>query len=475
MNAILKMSAFIFPLITFPYVSRILGASGNGKVAFAESIVSYFAIFSQLGIPTYGIKKCAECRENKEELNQTVQELLLLNIVTMFVTYIALFILVMSVPRLAESRVLIFISSASILLNACGMDWLFQALEQYTYITFRNLGFKIVSIILMFALIHSPKDYVVLCAINVVGNYGSNILNFLYARRFLSFKKRKKYQIRRHIKPILIFFLLSVSITIYTSLDSVMLGFLSSTAEIGFFAAATKMKTILTSAVSSVGTVMLPRMSAYVSQGKVEDFRIMISKSLNLIFLLTVPLCLYFFIMSDATIDFLAGAGYVAAVIPMRILSFTVFFIGVTNVLGLQVLVPTGREKWTAVSTLIGAFVDFIVNLFLIPKLGAIGAAWATFAAEFSVLIFQIFILRDELKNFFIGIKFFRILAAGLLSFFALSVFIRFFSDLNSFYRLLISAPFFFILYGLLLLIFKEPFTRIYLVQNSVKLLKHKN
>lgn len=470
MNAILKMSAFIFPLVTFPYVSRILGPTGNGLVTFAESVVSYFAIFAQLGIPTYGIKICAECRDDRVKLNRTVQELLIINIFTVIVSYAVLIVMVITVPRLAESQVLIMISSISILLNAFGMDWLFQALEQYTYVTFRNLGFKLLSIILLFLFIHSPKDYIILGAINVIGNYGSNTMNLLYARRFLSFKPMGGYHFARHIKPILVFFLLSVSITVYTSLDSVMLGFLSTTTAVGFFAAGTKMKTILTSAVSAIGNVLLPRMSDYVAHGKFEDFRRMVSKSLNLVILVTIPLTSYFFIMADATIKFLAGEEYVPAIIPMKILSFTVIVIGVTNVLGLQVLVPTDREKYTVVSTIVGAIVDFAVNIILIPEFGATGAAYATLAAEFSVLMTQSIVLRHEISALIEGVKLTRIVLPGLVASLALLVLHQILCEFNAFMQLLITGPLFFGGYCFLLILFKEPFTWFYCHQLLIKL-----
>ena len=188
MNAILQMSAFIFPLITFPYVSRILGAAGNGKIAFAGSVVSYFSMFAQLGIPTYGIRVCATCRNNPRKLNKIVQELLILNSITLVLAYTAFVICTMTIPRLHEDWSLMMITSVTILLNAIGVDWLFQALEQYGYITIRNLAFKIISIILMFAFVHKPEDYIIYGAISVIGTCGSNVLNVFYAANFLEKK-----------------------------------------------------------------------------------------------------------------------------------------------------------------------------------------------------------------------------------------------------------------------------------------------
>ena len=168
MNAILKMSAFIFPLITFPYVSRVLGAEGNGKIAFAESIVSYFSMFAQLGIPTYGIRTCAAYRDNPKKLNKIVQELLILNSITVVIAYLAFAICMITIPRLREDWGLMIIMSTTILLNTIGIEWLFQALEQYNYITIRNLAFKMLSIILMFAFVRKPEDYIIYGTIKLI-------------------------------------------------------------------------------------------------------------------------------------------------------------------------------------------------------------------------------------------------------------------------------------------------------------------
>ena len=208
MNVILKISAFVFPLITFPYVSRILGATGNGKIAFAVSVISYFSMVAQLGIPTYGITVCASCREDKNKLNKTVQELMIINSITLVLVYLVFVMTIIFVPRFQDDRLLLVITSTMILLNAVGMDWLFQALEQYSYITIRNLVFKILSVILMFGFVHDTSDYIIYGAISVLGTCGSNILNLLYAGTFLEHKRIKGLQLKQHFRPIISFFML---------------------------------------------------------------------------------------------------------------------------------------------------------------------------------------------------------------------------------------------------------------------------
>ncbi len=462
MNAILKMSAFIFPLITFPYVSRIIGAEGNGKITFASSVISYFVMFAQLGIPTYGIRVCASCRNDRSKLIKTVHELLILNSITVVISYVALAVAMMCVPRFQTDKTLLIITSASMLLNAIGMDWLFQALEQYSYITIRNLAFKILSVILMFALVHSPEDYVIYGGISVIGNCGSYILNFFYAQRIIGFHPVGKYNIKQHLRPALEFFMLTVSISVYTSMDSVMLGFISTDTEVGYYSAATKMKTILTGMVSALGGVMLPRMSNYIAMGKKEQFYALIKKAFSFVIIVTVPLTIYFCVMSYATIGLLAGDGYAGAVVPMSVITPTIILIGLSNLTGMQILVPTGREKSTTRSTIVGACVNLVVNAVAIPRLGATGAAIGTVAAEAVVLAVQIYFLRGELWSMIKGIQIFRILISNIVATVLLLVLRLYLPVSNYFLILLITASVFFGTYGIMLLLLKESFTSAY-------------
>lgn len=472
MNAILKMSAFIFPLITFPYVSRIFGATGNGKVSFAVSVIGYFSMFAQLGIPTYGIRTCAACRNDARKLNQTVQELLIINSITVLISYIALIICMATIPRLQTDKTLMLIISSSILLNAIGMDWLFEALEQFSFITIRNLGFKLLSILLMFAFVHRPEDYVVYGAISIVGTCGSNIYNVIYASRFLDRRPLGNYNLKQHIKPILDFFMLSASISIYANMDSIMLGFLSSDAQVGYYAAATKMKSILVSSITALGGVLLPRMSNYIAQGKANDFYAMIKKSLNFILIASIPVTIYFSFMADATIGLLAGDGYLPAIIPMQIISLTVVLIGFSNIIGIQVFVPTNREKYTIKSTFAGAFTNLIVNATCIPTLGASGAAIGTVAAEATVLLVQIVYTRKELPFMVKGIQIEKIAIANVAATLVLVFLKHKYVTMNSFLLMVITAIMFFASYMLILIFLKEKFVYCYFQTYLNKVLK---
>ena len=206
MNSILTMSQFIFPLITFPYVSRILLPAGTGKVSFATSIVSYFTLFAQLGIPTYGIRACAKVRDDREELSKMVQELLIINLVMSALSYAVYFAAIYYVPRFRQDKELFLIIGLTIFFNAIGMEWLYKALEQYTYITVRSIIFKFIAIVAMFLMVHEQSDYVIYGGISILASSASNIFNFFHIHRYINIKPVGHYNFKKHLKAIVVFF-----------------------------------------------------------------------------------------------------------------------------------------------------------------------------------------------------------------------------------------------------------------------------
>ena len=455
MNAILTMSSFIFPLITFPYVSRILLPVGTGKVSFATSLISYFSMFAQLGIPMYGIRACARVRDDREALTQTAQELLIINLIMDAISYVALFIVLLTVPRLQEDRTLYIIVSLTIILTSIGMEWLYKALELYTYITIRSIIFKVVSLIAMFLLVHKQEDYVIYGGITILAGSASNILNLINARKYIGLKPVGNYQFKKHLKPIGVFFAMSCATTIYLHLDAVMLGFMATEADVGYYDAAVKIRKVLLSIVTSLGVVLLPRASYYIEHGLKTEFKIITDKALTFVFLLATPMTVYFMLFAQEGVFLLSGRAYAGSIVPMQIIMPTLFLAGITNITGIQMLVPLGRENIVLYSEVAGAIVDVIINAILIPKYASAGAAVGTLVAEFAVLIVQYAALRNEVRESFLSLHYLRVavaIALGLLA----SVWVKRLM-LGSFMTLLISAILFFGVYALYLLIRKEP------------------
>ena len=408
MNSILTMSAMIFPIITYPYVTGILGPQGIGTVSFANSVVTYFSMFAQLGIPTYGIRACAKVRDNREELSRVTQEILLINLVTCVVSYVLFFISLQAIPQLREEKGLYLVMSSMILFNSIGAEWLYKGLEQYRYITLRSVLFKFIALVGMFLLIHEEGDYVIYGGITIFASVGSNLLNLINLKWLVDVRPMGHYNFRRHLRPIFVFFAMSIATTVYTNMDNVMLGFLRGTTENGYYDAAVKIKNILVSVVASLGTVLLPRVSYYVERGEKEAFAQATQKALRFVFLLAMPLCLYFILFARPSIYLLSGKAFEASILPMQLIMPTLVFIGLTNIMGIQILVPTGREKQVLFSEIVGAVVNVVANSLLIPQMGAAGAAIGTVLAELAVLVVQIVALGREILPALAGLPYLK-------------------------------------------------------------------
>ncbi len=466
MNFIMAASAIMFPLITFPYVSRVLMAVGNGKVAAATAVITYFNLFASLGIPTYGIRACAKVRDDKEKLSKTVQELLIINSVTMFITCIAFVVTVAVIPEFSAEKELYIINGVGMVLNMFAVTWLYNALEQYAYITICNIAVKAVSLILMFLLVKKPEDYIIYGGITVLASSASYVFNFLYAFRFVSLKKTGKYEFRIHMKPIFRFFAMTAAASVYTNLDVVMLKFMKGDAEVGYYNAAIKVKTILVSLITSLGTVLLPRLSYYVKKNEKQLFYQMIGKAVNFVVIAGLPLSVYFMIFADESILFLAGEGYQGSVVPMILLMPTVLLIGLSNTTGIQVLTPQNMEQKVLNSILWGAVIDFILNLALIPKFASSGAAFATLTAELAVLIVQCVYLRESILGMAKAVSWRKVIPAILLGS-AAGAAVKLLADfsgivqsveIEAFLTLAVSGCAFFGGYGAALLATKEEF-----------------
>ncbi len=453
MNVVLTVSTFIFPLISFRYVTNILSTDGYGKVRFATSVINYFSMFAQLGIPTYGIRACAMVRDDRQKLSETVYELLYINFLTCVITYIALIISVFLIRRFYDDRILFFIISAIIFFNAIGIEWMYKGLEQYTYITVRSIMFKVVALIAMFLLVKQESDYVMYGIVSILASSGSNVMNFLNARKFID-RTHVKHEWKKHLKPVLVFFAMAAATTIYTNLDAVMLGFIKTDSDVAFYDAAVKVKTILVGVVTSLGAVILPRASYYIENKMWQEFKRISSKAIHFVLLVSLPLAVFFMIYADRSIYLLSGEKYASSIVPMMILMPTLILIGITNILGIQILVPLGKEKYVLYSVIGGAITDLVLNAVLIPRLASIGAAIGTLAAEFVVLLLQIWFLKDRIAELFTAVNISKILISLVLGTFAgLIVKLIHASD---FIALFVAAISFFGTYGIMLLVLKE-------------------
>lgn len=471
MNTILKMSSFLFPIITYPYISRILQPVGMGKVAFVTSIISYFSMFASMGIPTYGIRACAKVRDDKDKLSKLVHEIIIINSIILIITYISLVIFSYSIDKMEQYRWLLVINSITLVFNVFGVEWLYSALEEYTYISLRSIIFKIISILLLFIFVRSEKDYLIYGFIAVFASVGSNIFNLINIKKIIYLKKYKKYELKKHIKPILILFSISIAINIYTNLDTVMLGFLTNDYEVGLYNIAIKFKSILVSLVISLGTVLLPRISYYYSANMKEEIERILIKSSNFILILSISLTGFFSIFAKECIMFLAGESFIDATQSMIIITMTIPIIGVANLISYQILLPINKEKVLTIATSVGAIINLILNMILIRKLGALGASIATLLAEIIGLLIQIYSVRHICIKIIKNININNIIISLVISSIAVILFKCIYMN-SWFLKILCGAIIYFSVFFIMLLVLKDKFSCdiIYNLKENIKL-----
>lgn len=457
LNVIYTITNMIFPLITYPYVTRILSATGMGKVSFFTSVSNYAVMIGSLGISTYGIRAVAKARDDKERLSKVATELLILNSIITAIVIITMLLSVPFVRKFGAEPVLLIINLVIIATTPFGMTWLYSGLEQYGYITKRNIAFKCLSLILVFVFVKKEDDYPIYAAITAFSSIASYLCNLFYSRRFLKFHNLNGLEYKKHLKPMLLLFASILAVSVYTNLDTVMLGFINGDREVGLYTVATKIKWLLLSSVNAVSAVLLPRLSNYFSNNEVEKYNAELKKSVSFIFLITLPLALYFILESFDSIMFMGGSDYSDAVLCMQLLMPILIISGFSNVTGNQILIPQGRDSQFMIAVVTGAVVDVIGNAILMPTLGCTGAAIATLIAEFAQMSVQFcYCKKDIMPNINIQ-TIIKALIAATISGLVCGI-LRRLVDIMSIINLLITSIVFFAVYAIILILMKEPY-----------------
>jgi len=449
MNMLLTVSNFLFPLLTFPYVSRVLSPIGTGKVAFAYSIVSYFSIFAAFGVANYGIRACAQVRDNKEKLSKIVQEILLINMVLMSFVYIVYFLGIVFIPELKAEKTLFLISGLNILFTIVGVEWLYKGIEQYFYITIRSIIFKLIAFLLVFTCVKTEADYSAYAFIIILATVGSGVVNLYNLRKIITIKYFSNYDFKRHLKPMMTFFITTIAVSFYVNVSVALLGFMQGDEEVGYYNAAYRIKDVMVSIVTSLGAVLLPRLSYYIENNMWDKFNDILSKSTQFIFILSLPLVVFCILFAKPSVLILAGSAYSGSIVPLQVLALIIFIVGLSNLTGIQMLIPLKKEKYLCYC-----------------------AAVSVMVAESSILIYQIYILRAYSQVLFGGISYMRIIMALSLAI-SVSIWLNINLNYNEVIVFLVSASLFFICYLGILLLSKEPFIFTILNQIRSKLTKN--
>lgn len=459
LNILYTFTNILFPLITYMYVLRVLSVEAMGCIAFYTSTTNYATMLAALGITTYGIRAVAKVRDDKEKLEQVISELLALNYIATVVVILCYILLVLTVHKFGRDIVLALLNGLIIITTPLGLGWLFSGLEQYEYITKRTLLVKTISLFLILLFVKTEVDYYIYAVILMISSVGTFFLNYFYARKITHFHFHESPNFSRHLKPMLVLFGSALAVSVYFNLDTIMLGFIKDDWEVGIYTTAVRVKTVLLELINAISVVLLPRLSFYLSKGAKESYRAVVKKSMAIIFVISIPMTLFFIIESMPCVLILGGTEYAASSNTMKILMPILVVSGFSNVLGNQILIPSGRENCFLKAVIFGAVIDLIFNFLLMPKYGSVGAAIATLIAEVTQMSIQTYYSFGVLKN---NINWSSIIKACIATM-AGSVVIMIFgmyAGFGNIIQITLMAIVFFVIYGVLLLVLKEQYSK---------------
>ena len=390
MNFLTTGFSLIFPLITFPYVTRVLGADEYGNFEFANSTANVFLLFAQLGIGLYGTRECAKVRNDRQQLAQVSKELFWVTAISGFVTSIIYVVAVAAIPAFEQRLSLMIICGLAIPFTVLGVNWYFSGTEQFLYVAMRTLVVRIAVVVGMFAFVRTPEDCVKWAAVSVMANSGAYVINFIKMRTALPWKNTGRLELKRHLSPMMGFFLAMASISLYSSFSSMLLGLLSTSAEVGYFAAALKIKNILIAIVTSLTGVLVSRASYYVSARKLASYNVIVTNAMHFVVIVVPLLASTILAFAESIVRIMAGDDFDSAVGPVQLMMIAAVAIALSSVTANVVLTPLGKERLLTLSYVLAGIVGLALNCLLIPWVGAIGAAIGTTIAEATVLIIQL-------------------------------------------------------------------------------------
>lgn len=398
LNGFRSILNLIFPIITFPYVSRVLSISGIGIYNFSNTYINYFILIAGLGIATYAVREGAKYREEKNKMEKFASQIFSINMIATIVAYLLLFFSLIIFKNLHNYVSCILIFSLQILFTTLGTEWIYIIYEDYTYITVRSIIIKIGSIILLFLLVRKPEDYLIYAAITVFSAVGSNILNFIHARNFIHIRLTIKTNWKYHLKPTLIIFASAIAITIYVSSDTTILGLLKNDYAVGVYSTSVKIYQMAEGILSALLTVTIPRLAFLWGKKRIREYNQVLSKVLGSLGLLVLPAAIGLIMLSREVILIIASDKYLPSVNSLRIISWAIIFSIFSWIFSDCVLIPAKRENFVLRNTVITAIENIILNFILIPFLSYDGTSLSTVIAEFTVMIMNGYSCRDIIK-----------------------------------------------------------------------------
>lgn len=456
-NLIYQIVVMILPLITTPYLSRVIGAEGIGIYSYTISIVTYFILFGSLGTAMYAQREIAYVQDDKLKRSKIFWETFLLRTVSLTISIILFYLTFASKGQYSiYYRILLL----EIFANIFDISAFFQGMEEFKKVIKRNLIIKIVSIISIFIFIKTEKDIGKYLLIYSLSTLIGNISLWFYLPNYVDKVKVKSLDIKRHIKPTVVLFIPQIATQIYTVLDKTMIGsMVIDKAEVGYYEQSQKLVKLILTIVTSLGTVMLPRIANKFASGKKEEIKENIVTSFNFVYFLSIPMCLGMVSIAKDLVPLFLGDGFEKSIYIIYVICPIIVLIGLSNVIGIQYLLPTKRQKQYTLSVIMGAITNLVFNAIFILNFKSIGAAIATTIAETVVTAVQMYFIKNEFDTKEILKMSLKYIIAGLIMFITIFLLNKtIFDNLSTMSRMTLDITIGIIVYLLGLFLLKDEF-----------------
>lgn len=391
LNAILNTAqtiiSILVSIITFPYISRVLGVEEIGRYNFSLSFVNYFALLAALGVSTYAIREGTQYRNDKNKLNKFCSEVFTINMYSTIVAYALLFLSVVNIDKLAEYKLLIGVLSIEIIFSTLGLSWVYSIYEDFFLIAIRTIAIQLGCTMLLFVFVKSPNDVIVYCIITAMTRVINNVVNMFFIKKYCNVHLCKLSGLKKHIKPIVLVFATTAAITIYVQSDIIILGFLSDDYHVGIYSVATKIYNVVKQLIAAILFVTIPRFSYYSRKNMLIEFKVLFNKILNIMIIILLPSMVGIVALSKNIICMAAGMTYIEADYSLKILGIAMTFNLLEFMYGYCVLIPQKKETVFFYATVVGAITNIILNFILIPLFLQNAAAFTTLLSEVVTMI----------------------------------------------------------------------------------------
>ena len=394
-NVLYQILLIVLPLITTPYISRVLGVVGIGMYTYTYTIANYFVLAAMLGVKNYGNRKIAFVRDNPARLSRTFWEIYDLQFFCALVSF-AVYLFVMASQDTAY-RTISLLQGIYVFSSLIDISWFFFGLEQFKITVTRNIMIRLGSLACVFLFVKDADDLWKYTLIMATGMLLSQVYLWFCLKDLIHWHRPRLCEIFRHLPSELLLFIPVIAVSLYKMMDKIMLKELSSFAQVGFYENSEKIINIPLGVITALGTVMLPRMSNIAAKKQTRQGRIYIHHSILFAMFLACGMTFGIAGIADVFVPFFFGDAFVSCILLMQVMTPTILFIAWANVIRTQYLIPNQKDRIYIVSVMLGAVCNLLINLALIPRYQAMGAVIGTIAAEGIVCIYQTWMVRKKL------------------------------------------------------------------------------